>query len=424
MSGTYHYRKSGMTLGPYALEKMRGLARQGQVGRSTQISHDGGQSWDSGASFPEIFAGGEDGKTVSAEPTGPQTEPMTNGGAAVGDPEWHYLTAAAGQQGPVPETQIRQLIRFGRIGAEDTVWTQSLGDSWVPAGSVPRFSALFPSSKDEAARGQSHVRRRERDGRTSDDHRPRDAGTDKNAAINVPGLTGFICSLVAIVLLAMPCLVWVVFAESFFWIFNTVIPCTILAIVGLVLSVVGLARLPRGMATTGTVLGVIAVMLGVMSIVGWLSLPWRIALSRRVTIDSYAATKTLERSRLNEELASYRRLVREESESDATFAERAAPARRRVGEQLDLLVKAYDNHITATTKTWDFPSAFQDLATLSKTVDEVKKAAQAVEGLQPIDVLQAANADIPTLKMLMDLLHLCNRNEITLRQAEAKMTGR
>ena len=54
----------------------------------------------------------------------------------------------------------------------------------------------------------------------------------------------------------------------------------------------------------------------------------------------------------------------------------------------------------------------------------MKQAAQAVEGLEVIDVMQVSNADVRAVKVLMDTLRLYERGEITLKQAEAKMTGR
>jgi len=427
MTKTYLYKKGTMQLGPYPLDKMRALARQGQVGRSHQISGDGGNSWDAGAAYPEIFAAGEDG----AQKSGASGQrPASGGGAAeaAGVPneaEWHYCSATSGQQGPVPESQIRQLIGLGRIGANDTVWTQTLGDQWVPAKSVPTFSGLFPQTLDEDAEDGGRTRgRARRRGKTSGSGSQKGSTTDEAKSFNGAGLSGFICSMVAVVLLALPCLVWVVVAESFFWIFNIVIPFTILAIVGLVLSVIGLSKTPRGMATTGTVLGVIAMMLGIMAIAGWFLLPYRLGMQRRTQIDSFATDIKLEQKNLNDEIARYRQIVREDGESDLAFDARAGLARRLVGEHLNALVNAYDNHVSSTAKTAEFRQSFADLATLRKTLDEVKQAAQTVEGLEVIDILQAANADVRAIKVLMDTLRLYERGEITLKQAEAKMTGR
>jgi hypothetical protein len=424
MSGTYLYKKGGMHMGPYPLEKMRSLARQGQVGRSHQISGDGGASWDSGAAYPEIFAPGEDGavgKSTHSPPGLKHASQTEASNAMPTEAMWHYCSATAGQQGPVPESQIRQLISLGRIEPNDTVWTQTMGDTWVPAESIPKFSGLFPRASADDREDDSRDRQRRRKGGGA---RQISRRTSTQASFNGAGLSGFICSMVAVVLLALPCLVWVVVAESFFWMFNIIIPFTILAIVGLVLSVIGLRKLPRGMATTGTVLGVIALMLGIMAIVGWFMLPYRLAIQRRTAIDSFATDIKLEQRNLAEELAAYRKITHEEGESDQSLEARRAIGRRRVGERFDSLVKAYENHVSATTKTAEFQTSFEELHTLSKKIEEVRQAAQAVEGMEMIDVLQTGNANVPALRVLMDTLSLYDRGEISLQQAEAKMTGR
>ena len=95
-----------------------------------------------------------------------------------------------------------------------------------------------------------------------------------------------------------------------------------------------------------------------------------------------------------------------------------------VGSEVQKLVKAYDGHVSACAKTSEFQQAFVDLGKLRKTLDEVGQAAQSVEALPLVDVLEAGNVDTNGLRILMDTLKLYERGEITLKQAEAKMTGR
>ena len=165
-------------------------------------------------------------------------------------------------------------------------------------------------------------------------------------------------------------------------------------------------------------------MLGIMALVGWFMLPYRLAMQRRTAIDSFATDIKLEEKNLADELARYRKIAQEDGESNESFEQRAALGRRSVGVQFDTLVKAYDGHVSATAKTSEFREAFMELSKLRKTIDEVKQAAQAVEGLEVIDVMQVSNADVRAVKVLMDTLRLYERGEITLKQAEAKMTGR
>jgi hypothetical protein len=426
MSKEYHYKKGTMQLGPFSIEKMRALARQGQIGRSHQISADGGSTWETGTAYPEIFAGGEQPGGASGTATGgSQTPPGPSGGGSAppaAETMWYY-TSAGTQQGPVTESQLRGMIERGSLRPGEMVWTEALGSEWVAVESVPRFAGLFPKPTPDEIDVGPRPRGTARERRRSGSRRTQSRDSDKKD-FNGAGLSGFICSMVAIVLLAIPCLVWVVVAESFFWIFNIVVPFTILAIVGLVLSVIGLGKMPRGMATTGTVLGVIATMLGVMALIGWFMLPWRLAMQRRTTIDAFATDIKLEEKNLSEQLARYRKVVMEQGEPEEDFRRRAAIERRFVGVQLDTLVKAYDGHVSATAKTSEFKPAFLDLGKLRKTIDEVGQAAKAVEEASLIDVLAESNADAKAIKVLMDTLKLYERGEITLQQAEAKMTGR
>jgi hypothetical protein len=175
------------------------------------------------------------------------------------------------------------------------------------------------------------------------------------------------------------------------------------------------------MATTGTVLGVIALMLGIMALVGWFMLPYRLAMQRRTQIDAYATDIKLEEKNLAEQLASYRKTAREDGETEEEFAERAKNGRRGVGGQLQLLVKAFGDHVSTTAKTSEFRESFLGLAKLRKKIEEVGQAARAVENMELIDVI--SNADSAKIKVLMDTLKLYERGEITLKQAEAKMAG-
>jgi hypothetical protein len=425
-SGHYHYKKGTMQLGPFPLEKMRALARQGQIGRSHQISADGGDTWMTGSAFPEIFAAGDQTTHVeSPDARSMLPDTATNRGGSVppaAETMWYY-TATGSQQGPVTESQLRSMIELGSLRAGEMVWTEALGSEWVAVETIPRFAGLFPKPEPIQVDREPRPRERARGRRRADD-RCRTGDKDAKKGFNGAGLSGFICSIVAIVLLAIPCLVWVIVAESFFWIFNIVVPFTILAIVGLVLSVIGLSKTPRGMATTGTVLGVIALMLGIMALVGWFMLPYRLAMQRRTTIDAFATDIKLEEKNLAEQLARYRKVAREPNEPDEEFRKRAAIERRFVGVQLDTLVKAYDGHVSATAKTSEFKPAFLELGKLRKTIDEVGQAAKAVEDATLMDVLEASNADARAIKVLMDTLKLYERGEISLKQAEAKMTGR
>jgi TM2 domain-containing membrane protein YozV len=140
---SYFFKKGAMQMGPYPLEKMRALARQGQLGRSYLVSADGGASWDTGSTFSEIFAGdpNEGGRAGDDERSGGGKGKATPSPSV--DPEWYYCSDGGEQQGPVAESQMRHLIEVGAVGASHTVWTEALGDKWVAVSNVPKFAALL-----------------------------------------------------------------------------------------------------------------------------------------------------------------------------------------------------------------------------------------------------------------------------------------
>ena len=411
MADTYQYKKGRVSLGPYSLDKMRSLARQGLIGRHHHISKAGGP-FQTGEQFPELF----------------QLEGHAPDKAGPKKVLWHYTLSGARQEKPVLEEQLVDLVGKGVVRPTDQVWHESVGDKWVSVSSVPQFAAAIPAAKVEVAEPIEEIysddegrprRKRRRSGRGSG------AGTQEKGPkpFNAMGLAGFICSVVAIVLLTIPCFVFILAAESLFWSFHIVVPFTIVALVGLVLSGIGLTRLPRGMATTGTVLGVVALTMGIVAFLGWVFLPHRIAMQRRTLIDSRIADIKLSEKHLKESLTMYQNAMQEEGEPIEVFKRRQAVLRRAVGRDASDLITAYNDHLTVTTKTSEFPAAFDELSLLQQSLKNVEETAQVVEEVSLLDVFESANVNVLQLRELMDTLNLYQRGEITLSQAEAKMTG-
>ncbi len=250
------------------------------------------------------------------------------------------------------------------------------------------------------------------------------AKSGKSAPSNPFAIGGFICSLVAAILLAIPCLVWVFIAQSFFWIFNIVIPLGVLAVLGLTLSSLGLRKTKSGMATAGTVLGVIALMMTIMAVVGSATIRQRMATLRRVQIDSWAADIELKRKDLGEALAAFRNLRQDDDESDEQYQIKELIVLKAVAAHLRDLAVNHDGHLTATAGTSEFRQAFEEgLPLLRKSVLEVQRAAEE-KGLVLQAVLPAVNADSGQLKLLMDTLSLYEKGRLTLQQVEGKMTGK
>jgi hypothetical protein len=363
MAAKYYYKKNRMALGPYPLNRMRDLVQQAEIGAAHQISGDGGATWKAAEEFPELF------EYEEPPPPPPPPEPFL----------------------PPPEPIV---------------------DAWPE---------VVPNEEDESPRIIER-RPRRKPGRRSTARRP--AKSVKSAPSNPFAIGGFICSLVAAILLAIPCLVWVFIAQSFFWIFNIVIPLGVLAVLGLTLSLIGLRTTRSSMATAGTVLGVIALMMTVMAVVGSVTIRQRMATLRRVQIDSAAADIELKRKDLGEALADFRNLRQDDDESDEQYQIKELIVLKAVAAQLRDLADNHDKHLSATAGTSEFRQAFEEgLPLLRKSVLEVQRAAEQ-KGLVLQDVLPAVNADSGQLKLLMDTLSLYEKGRLTLQQVEGKMTGK
>ena len=362
MAMMYHYKKGMMPLGPYRLERMRDLVQQAEIGRAHQVSNDGGTTWKSAEECPELFQYDE------PEPSPPSPPPTAN-------------------QHQTPEP------------LEDD-----------PEDFSPIIEPPVVGPRTRKGKKQYQARSRGKPG--------------KAAPSNPFAISGFICALVAAVLLAIPCLVWVLIAQSFFWIFNIVIPLSVLAVLGVTLSLLGLRKTKSGLATAGTVLGVIALAMAAMAIVGSSTIRYRMATLRRVQIDSWAADIELKRKDLTEALTAFRNLRPDADESDEQFQLREIFLLKAVAAHLRDLAMNHDGHLTATASTSEFRQAFEEgLPLLRKSVLEVQRAAEEKE-LTLQEVLPSVNADSGQLKLLMDTLSLYEKGRLTLQQVEGKMTGK
>ena len=140
MSNSYHYKKGQMELGPYPLERMQGLARQGQIGRTHQISTDGGATWLAGASFPEIFKAPpqeEKRSRVTASSGSPLEDDWPTPGSGTVAVAGDWLVAQGGQQlGPFSFVQLQQAMADQRIFPYDLFWKPGMQE-WVHGDAVP-----------------------------------------------------------------------------------------------------------------------------------------------------------------------------------------------------------------------------------------------------------------------------------------------
>jgi hypothetical protein len=365
MATSYHYKKGMMPLGPYRLERMRDLVQQAEIGRAHQVSGDGGVTWKSADEFPELFQYDE-----------PKPPPQTSATAI-----------PIGLQSDYDPDEERE--------------AEEAGSSEMIEKPV---SIRKKKKKKEVAQPAARA--------------------GKAEPSNPLGISGFICSLVAAVLISIPCIVWMLIAQSLFWIFNVVIPLGVLALLGLTLSVMELRKTKSGLATAGTVLGVIALVMTAMAVVGSSTIRYRMATLRRVQIDSWAADIELKRKDLAEALTVFRNLRPDPNESEEQFEVRELVAIKAVAAHLRDLAVNHDGHLTATASTSEFRQTLEEgLPLLRKSVLEVQRVAEE-KGLTLQEVLPAVNADTDQLKLLMDTLSLYEKGRLTLQQVEGKMTGK
>jgi len=63
---------------------------------------------------------------------------------------WFYTQGASDQQGPVPESRIREMIASGTLGSTDLVWSEGLPD-WAPVSQMDPFRDAFAAGPATAA---------------------------------------------------------------------------------------------------------------------------------------------------------------------------------------------------------------------------------------------------------------------------------
>ncbi|HWI64715.1 MAG TPA: DUF4339 domain-containing protein [Symbiobacteriaceae bacterium] len=61
-------------------------------------------------------------------------------GAAAAEAQWHYVQGNA-QAGPISETELKQLLAAGRITPQTMVWTAGMA-GWAPAATVPQLATV------------------------------------------------------------------------------------------------------------------------------------------------------------------------------------------------------------------------------------------------------------------------------------------
>jgi len=175
MAESLYMRLRGRVLGPFDEEKLRSLARRGQLSRLHQLSSDG-VNWVPASSYPDLFIV-EDGRRRAAGQMGANASPVQNmeyaipGPGALGNSNtgtagqaappaerpWYYETDGR-EQGPVSKSTLREMVRTGKLQPSNQVWTESM-PKWAFVSQVMDFAdlceteqvATTPSQTQEAS---------------------------------------------------------------------------------------------------------------------------------------------------------------------------------------------------------------------------------------------------------------------------------
>jgi len=168
MSEALYIRLRGRVLGPFDEEKLRSLARRGQLSRLHQLSPDG-TNWVPASSYPDLFVAGDGQTTAMKQPAAPKEEELAfdfqqaesntvapqDSGKQAGPPAdgaWHYEINGQ-EKGPVSRAVVMDLISSGRIQPTNQVWAEGM-PSWTAASQVSDFAPLFDAQNSgESSRG-------------------------------------------------------------------------------------------------------------------------------------------------------------------------------------------------------------------------------------------------------------------------------
>lgn len=161
MSKTYYVKARGRVAGPFPVERLRAMAQQGQLSRIHDVSADG-KKWNKASHFPELFKAEAQAEGSNSNASrGSSDKSNANGSVASGKKRrrtsekgnvippvsdeggWHY--GINGQSaGPVSESVIVDLIRKGKLSANDRVWKATF-DDWKAVGELQQLAVLLPS---------------------------------------------------------------------------------------------------------------------------------------------------------------------------------------------------------------------------------------------------------------------------------------
>lgn len=146
---TYYLKIRGRVLGPFPMDRLKGMAKQSKLTRVHKVSTDN-SNWVKAGDVPAIWEGYGTTVEVSQEVEQESKPP------ADANEIWHY--GINGESfGPVTQSKIIELIGIGQLGEGDLIWREGM-DEWKPAASLPAFSRLFNSPRGNETVIETDVR--------------------------------------------------------------------------------------------------------------------------------------------------------------------------------------------------------------------------------------------------------------------------
>jgi hypothetical protein len=194
-SQTYHIKIRGRALGPYTVQRLMQMAREGSLNKMHQVSEDG-KNWQPASNFPEFFSEPASAKKTTQESVvQDQNQPTSGYGLApepVDDPIvdqmpeemiWHYGINDQ-STGPVSRGMIEQLIKSGQLSQDDMLWRPGM-DDWQPVRNHREFARLVAKSSGKRVSELKSSR-----SRSSDDNSDR-RGSGEFHSARLPDLLRF-----------------------------------------------------------------------------------------------------------------------------------------------------------------------------------------------------------------------------------------
>jgi len=140
----FYVRIRGRVQGPFNEEKLRVLAKRGQLGRMHEVSTDG-HDWKSASEFADLFVtSGVVSESQPNETAQGKSKSDSTGSINLEPPpskSWYYSRGDS-QLGPVDIAAMKELVRSAQLRAEDAVWCEGM-INWATVDSIPELTCLL-----------------------------------------------------------------------------------------------------------------------------------------------------------------------------------------------------------------------------------------------------------------------------------------